>query len=181
MGDRMDIFHINKAVKSYKYPTAKILIFVLLIFLLIYRGQIVHINNKIVDAVIGVLCAIVGIGCIFCIYISICEIIEVNDKRKITNTAACDAIEKCKVCAIEEVVSLVNSNDIIEIRIVSKGKIFEIGSSSDCKNGSSKFFDKHFYAEKNEFTSLESFQEAIQVYSDSGKISILSIDGVFPK
>ena len=120
----------------------------LLIFLLIYRGQIVHIDNKIVDAVIGVLCAIVGIGCIFCLYISICEIIEVNDKRKIKNTAAYDAIEKCKVCAIEEVVSLVNSNDIIEIRIVSKGKIFEIGSSSDCKNGSSKFFDKHFYAEK---------------------------------
>lgn len=177
----MDIFHIDSNLKSYIYPAVKIFIFVLILLVLINRGHIIHIDNKIVNIIIGVLCTIVGIVCIYCTYISAFELFEVHGSRTKTVNIYTEAIERSEVYSTDEIVSLVKNNDIIEIRIISNDKIIKIGSSSDCKVGSSKFFNKLFYVDKKEFIKIEDFRDTIQLYSDSGQITVITIDGVSPK
>ncbi len=145
----MDIFHVNEDVKSYVYPILKMIICVGLIILFINRDRIVHIDNKAIDIIIGILCTQIGILCIYCIYISAAELLLVNENR-VKETAVSDRIiAKSKPYTIDEIVHMAEVNDIIEIQIVSKNRAVEIGSSSDCKNGSSKFFDKQYYCSPN--------------------------------
>lgn len=177
----MNIFHVDENLKTYTYPVVKILVLTLIILVFINRGYIIHIENKIVDEIVGVLCGIVSIVCIYCIYVSVFEIDAVHDNHKKTDNISAEAMEKSELYSVDEIVSMVNNNDIIEIRIISNGEIIETGSSSDCKAGSSKFFDKLFYVDKKEFTRIEDFKDAIQLYSDSGQTTIISIDGVPPR
>ena len=177
----MDIFHIDDNLKTYTYPMVKILICFLLILAFIYRDHIIQIDGKIINILIGVMCTVLGIICIYCIYISVFELFQVHENRTKTDNISAKAIAKGEMYSIDEIVSMAKNNDIIAIEIVSGGKRVEIGSSSDCKAGSSKFFDKLFYVDKKEFARVEDFQDAIQLYSDNGKITIISIDGVSPK
>ena len=175
----MKIFHFDDNLKTYTYPGVKIVILTLIIFGLINRGY--TIDNKIVYIIMEVLCVIVVIVCIYCISISVLELFQVHENRTKTDNISAKAIAKSAMYSIDEIVSMTKNNDIIAIEIVSGSKRVEIGSSSDCKAGSSKFFDKRFYVDKKEFTRVEDFQDAIQLYSDNGQITIISIDGVSPK
>lgn len=75
---------------------------------------------------------------------------------------------------------MVNSNDIIEIQIAFRGEPIVIGASSDCKAGSAKFYDKRFYIGKQEYERVDDFSQALQSYSETKGVFVLSIDGIAP-
>jgi hypothetical protein len=81
----------------------------------------------------------------------------------------------------EEIIRLADENDIIEIEIQTRDTVLKIGTSSDCKNGSSEFFDKRFFIGDKEFLNKEDFSAEISALSGGGEIAVVSIDGVSAK
>lgn len=178
---KLNIFYFDENLKSYTYPILKILICLILIIVFINRGQIIHIDNKVVNVIIGVLCTTVGIICIYCIYISVFELTQVHENRAKTNVVLDSTIISSKEYSVDEIVSMAKNNDIIDIQIVAKDKAIEIGSSSDCKAGSSKFFDKLYYVDKNEFADINDFKTSLLSHTVNEKIMVISIDGIRPE
>lgn len=177
----MDIFHVNETNKSYAYPITKILVCIAFIFSAINRDYIVHIDNKVIDIIVGILCTAMGIVCIYCIYISVFELSQAHENRKKGTILTDGAIANSKQYTIDKIIYLVETNDIIEIQIVSKNKAVTIGSSSDCNNGSSKFFDKLYYIGDEMFESIDVFKEKLLPYAVNKQISVIFIDGITPK
>lgn len=177
----MDIFHVNESLKSYTYPIVKLLICIIIIVIFICRGQIIHTDSKTIKAIIGVCCTIAGIICIYCGYISIFEIFQVHENRSAISTISNYTINDSKPYMIDEVVTIVETNDIIEIQIIVNNSIVVIGSSSDCKAGSSKFFDKLYFIDKEKFSNIEEFKDYLSQYSINLKLSVILIDGIKPK
>ena len=60
-------------------------------------------------------------------------------------------------------------------------KIIEIGSSSDCREGSAQFFDKHYYVNEKEFTNIDQLRTEILPYFVDEKVKAISIDGISPE
>lgn len=177
----MDIFHVNEDLKSYTYPIVKLLICILLIVLIICRGQIIHTDSVTVETIIGVLCTTVAILCIYCVYISVYEIFQIHENRSDISAISNYAIIDSSTYTIDDVVNIVKANDIIEIQIIVNDRIDVIGSSSNCKVGSSKFFDKRYFIDENEFISVQDFKDSLLSYSDNGKLSVILIDGIKPE
>lgn len=177
----MDIFHINEDVKSYAYPILKIIVCAVLIIILINRDQIIRIDNKVINIIIGILCTAIGIVCIYCIYISAYELSQVHENRVKETVLSDGIIADSKQYSIDEIVYMAEVNDIIEIQIVSKNRTIIIGSSSDCKNGSSKFFGKLYYIDDETFANIKDFKSELLAYSINEQISVVSIDGIAPK
>ena len=114
-------------------------------------------------------------------YISVSEIILIHEKREKVKIDLNHALKYSKEFSIEEILSLLVANDIIEIWIVSNNKIIEIGSSSDCREGSAQFFDKRYYVNDNEFTNIDQLRTEILPYFVDEKVKVISIDGISPK
>lgn len=174
----MDIFHVNKNNKSYAYPILKIVVCIVLIILFIKRDSIIHIDNKTVNIVIGILCTAIGLVCIYCAEISICELLQVKENRSEAMALSDSIVAGCKRYTVNDIVSLAESNDIIEIRIAFNNRAITIGTSSDCKNGSSKFFDKLYYIGNKEFEDAEDFKSGLLKYTVNGEIAVIAIDGI---
>jgi hypothetical protein len=93
-----------------------------------------------------------------------------------------EGVEKMsKKYTVEEIISMVEKNDIIEIQIITNNNVVEFGSSSDCKVGSSKFFDKLYHVGKYEFADIHDFKTSLLAYSVDNEISVVMIDGIRPK
>lgn len=177
----MNIFNVNTSLKSYAYPIIKIMICVALVLFLINRGHFYSIERISLRIIEGIFCVCLGLASILCIYISAAEMIIVHDNRTQTENVSDKEIEKCKVYSIDEVVIMAEKNDIIEIQIIEDGRCLNVGSSSDCKAGSSKFFDKMFYIGKEEFKNIEDFKKSLTACSTNGELSVIKIDGIKPK
>lgn len=172
---KRNIFSFDKDIKSYKYPIVKIFICIILIIMFINRPNT---YNKIINIVIEILCTVLGILCIKCIYISVFELFQTYDNCNKSRYASEKYIIHSKLYPIDEIVSMIQNNDIIEIQIFRNKDLFEIGSSSDCKNYDSNFFNKLYYIDNKEFLNIEDFKSALMEYSINGKISVISIDGI---
>ena len=116
--------------------------------------------------------------CIYCIYISVCELSQVHENR-VNETICSDSnLANSKQYTIDEIILMAETNDIIEIKIVSRNRVIEIGSSSDCKNGSSKFFDKLYYIDDEVFETIKDFKSGLLPYAINGQITVVYIDGI---
>ena len=177
----MNVFLFNEANKSYIYPIIKIIVFVVLIIIFINRGRIIPIDSKVINVVISILCTVVGFACIYCIYISGAELIQAHENREKEAVLSDRIIANSKQYTIDEIASLAESNDIIEIKIVFKNKGVMIGSSSDSKNSSSKFFDKLYFIDDEMFKEIEDFKSELLPYAINGQVSVISIDGIVPE
>ena len=177
----MKIFQYNDELKSYKYPVIKLLICIVLIVAFIYRDHIIPIDNKVIDNIVGVCCQLIGVQCIYCVYISIAEILQVRSNKKAASKQSKHTATDGKAYSIDEIVKMIEMNDIIEIMSVSNNDPVSIGSSSDCKVGSSRFFDKEYYIGKESFQNIHEFKTALQQYTIDEKLSVVLIDGVKPE
>lgn len=119
--------------------------------------------------------------CILCIYISAYELFQTHENRARRTTLTNSIIGSSKHYNISEIVFMAESNDIIEIQIVSQNKVVEIGASSDCKNGSSKFFDKFYHIGNDMFENIKDFKAALFPHAIDEQIIVISIDGASPK
>lgn len=179
----MNIFKCNVNLKSFTYPIVKIMVCVFLIIIIINSNRFVPIDNtKIFTEII---LRLISVGCvltsIFCIYISASEMILIHENRTKMDVVS-EGIEKMsKKYSVEELASMVEKNDIIEVQIITDNNVVEIGSTSDCKVGSSKFFDKLYYVGKDEFADIDDFKTSLLAYSVDNEISVIMIDGFKPK
>ena len=79
---------------------------------------------------------------------------------------------------IDDVLSQIESNDIIEYQILADDRAILIGASSDNRYGSDKFFDKKYYCDKQEFDTIDELSNALSKYLFDDCLKVMSIDGI---
>ncbi len=173
----MNCFQVNSHLKSYTYPLVKIIIFISIIIIAIYRDKFFTLNNSLMEFIAGIICLCIVVGCILCIYISFAELILTHENREKVKADIATIAKSGTEISIREIMSLVLSNDIIELHVLVNEKIVEIGSSSDCDPGSSKFFDKKFFIDEKEFETGDEFENELKTLANQKKFNIISIDG----
>lgn len=183
----MKLFEMDENIKSYTTPILKIVFSTILIAILfipiIFPELSISTGNFFWDTIVKTVTVSIFILLVLRIYISFGEILALAERREKAKKAAMNpkvAAKKGKCASVNSIISLLDSNDIIEFLIVADEKIIELGATSDSKQGSAKFFNKKFYLGDNEDISIEGLREALEKDSKNGKICILEIDGVSP-
>ena len=169
----MNIFSPQTSLKNYTYPVIKIIISVLIILICIFRKKLFNIETRWLNVLLSMICFIISIICIICIYISSYEIFN---KFECSKQQSKD-INNAQMINIEEIINLVKNNDIIKIKIIYKDELIHIGSSSNCKNGSNVFFDKMYYCGDHKFHSLNDFHKYVERYAINNLFLVVSKTG----
>lgn len=157
----MNPLKCNDDIKSYKYPILKIFIFAIVIIILINRNIFFSIDNVVLKFIIAIVSAALVIICILSIYISFNEIILLYEKRQEANIDINQMLTRAKKVSVNDIITLLKNNDIVEIKAISNNSIIKIGVSSDCCVDSFEFFDKIYYVNDNEFKTVEEVQRYI--------------------
>ena len=170
------IFSLQTDLTGYAYPLTKIAVSLLIIVFSIFRNRLFEIHIKPLKIAFSVLCVFATCAAILCIYIAVPEIYYVAKNRKAQNKDS----KPVQTIPFEagRILSLAKENDIIEFEIKSNNSIVKLGASSDCKHGSSKFFDKRYYIEEQEYINAEEFEKVLLKYADGGEIDVIKVDGV---
>ncbi len=178
----MSLFTPRKDLRTPRFPIIKIIISIIIILLSINRREFYSFFNIEFEGILNILetiiFLIVGVIDIWVIYMSLIEIYYIYENRAEIKESEIAKSLKGKMYLLNEIVLLLDKNDIIEIKIKAGEKIIKIGSSSDCKAGSNKFFDKRFYIESEEYNNIEKFLEKIKIYAKDGKVNVIFIDGI---
>ena len=170
----MKPFELQTDLTSFKYPVVKIIICLSIIVFSLMRKRIFRFSNLLANVVVTLLCFVLTIASILCLYISVGELFHTHANRKNINYKSLDA----KQMTIEAVTKIVSENDIVEFEVCTDNKIIKIGASSDCKYSSSIFEDKLFYISSSEYETIEQFTEALIEYFPKEIIPVLKIDGL---
>jgi hypothetical protein len=144
-------------------------------------GYFIHINNSFWNFIIAIASFLIGMLSILCIYVSIGEMILLNERKNKDKINIEKAMKNGKYYSVDYVLSLLEKNDIIDMLILSKDQIIKLGASSDCNPGSSSFFDKEYYVNDKNNVTVEELNEMINFYSTDSKVFVVAIDGVPPK
>ncbi len=80
----MKIFELQTKLTSYTYPLAKICVSVLIILFSIFRNSFFLISSKLLNRMVTLLCFVVTLAAILCLYIAIGELFYVWKNRKAT-------------------------------------------------------------------------------------------------
>lgn len=166
---------VQTQIRNYTYPLVKLIVSFLLILFGIFRDSLFVVSSKPLDIAVSVLCFAISLGSVLCIYIAILELFYAHRNRK--------ALSKHKAVTVipfdfDRVNCLIRDNDIIELEIKTTDGIIAIGAASDCKTGSSVFFDKSFYIGNKEYPTVIEFEENLRNYTVDGSIHVVSIDGI---
>lgn len=170
------IFEVNNELKSYTFPVIKILLCLVLFFILFNRDKLFPFADKHLSVVATILSLALVVICIFCTYVSIAEMIELHDRR-VDNQRNIEKLD-CKQYSIENIVSLIEKEDILEVQIKVQQEIVKIGCISDNNWSTNKFFDKVYYCDGTEYESIEAFRKVIHAYTTDGMLDVISIDGI---
>lgn len=170
----MKLFEVQTDLTSFLYPIVKIIICLSIIVLSFMRNLIFRFSNPWANTAVTLLCFLLLIASILCIYISIGEIFHTYENLKLANYKS----SKIKQLTIGEVTNIVSENDIVEIDVCIENKVIKIGSSADCKYTSSIFEDKLFYISNTEYETVELFNEALLELFPEGNIPVSKIDGL---
>ena len=177
----MKIFDFDDNATSYKYPIIKLLLSVLILAAIYNLNLVFHFNGEIANFTVNFLCRILICAGIIRIILSIAEILTIPGNRKKTAAVSDKEKKRSKTCSVDKIVSLADSNSIIEIQILSGNKKIKVGASSDYDKGKSEFFDKLFFIGEKEFETADDFRNALRMYSDGDKMTVISIDDLPPE
>lgn len=133
------------------------------------------------DAIVGIVCAITVVLSFFCIYISIADIILLNERKKDSGTNKEHTTVPKYEYSVEDIISLLKKNDIIEMSILSNNQLIKLGASSDCHVSNSRFFNKKYYIDKNYNITIDNLHSILLSHAQNGTIFVVSIDDVSPK
>ena len=75
-------FSMNKTIRSYWYPSIKIIICLFILIILVFRNRIFANQSNLFQLLIPVIALILCICAILAIYVSIAEIIFIHYRRK---------------------------------------------------------------------------------------------------
>jgi len=168
----MKLFEVQTKLTSFTYPVVKIVICLSVIILSLARNRIFRFSNSWANAVVTLLCFVLTMASILCLYISIGELFHTRANRKNINYQFSDV----KQLTIEAVTKIVSENDIVEIEVCANNKTIKIGASAECKYTSSIFEDKLFYISSSEYETIELFTEALIELFPKGIIPVIKID-----
>ncbi len=172
----MKLFEVQTDLTSYTYPVVKIIICLAVISLSLLRNMIFQLSNTWVNVTVTLLCFVLTIPSILCLYISVGEVFHTsaNRNRKNANYQS----SEIKHLAIGEIIKMVSENDIVEIEVCKDNKIIKIGASAECEYTSFVFKDKLFYLSNSEYETVELFTKALLELFPDGSIPVLKIDGL---
>lgn len=170
----MKLFEVQTDLTSFTYPVVKILICISVIIFSIVHNRIFRLSSSWANAVVAVLCFLLTIISILCLYISVGELFHTASNRRNTHCHPLDV----KQLTIEVITKIVSENDIVEIEVCTDDKTIIIGASSECKYSSSVFEDKLFYISNSEYDTIELFTEALIDLFPNGIIPVSKIDGL---
>lgn len=150
-----------------------------LIILWISGSQLISINISWMDMVIRIAGAQIVILGVLCIYSSIGDMILLKERRETVKINIETEKKFSKNRSVKYIQSLLETNDIIEISILSNNCIVKLGASSECNPGNSLFFNKSYYIDDRSFDSMEDLEKVLNSFSIKGEICVLKIDGVY--
>lgn len=168
----MKLFEVQTDLTSFTYPIVKIIICLSLIILSFVRNRIFRFSNPWINLGATLLCFVLLMASILCIYISIGELFHTCANRKNMNYQSTDI----KQLTIEAITKIVSENDIVEIEVCTDRKTIKIGASAECRYTSSIFENKLFYISSSEYETVELFTEALLELFPEGSIPVLKID-----
>ncbi len=174
----MRILKCDTSIKSYTYPIVKIVLSSLLIVVLIERGRFYTINSpfwKVVEGAVGVTMLVLSV---LCIYISLCEMLLLYERNEKGKKDLKKAMTRSKNLSVSYILSLLEDNDIVEVLIAYEERIITVIASSDSRHGSSKFFDKRYAIDDEDYLDFTIFKEALLPYANDGEFCVIEIDGV---
>lgn len=170
----MKLFEVQTDLTSFTYPVVKIIICLSVIIFSIVRNRIFRFSSSWANAAVTLLCFVLSMASVLCLYISIGELFHTGSNRRNINYQPLDV----KQLTIEAVTKIVSENDIVEIEVCTDNKTIKIGASSECKYSSSIFEDKLFYISSSEYDTIELFTEALIDLFPKGIIPVSRIDGL---
>ena len=168
----MKLFEVQTDMTSFAYPVVKIIICLSVIIFSILRNRIFQFSNAWLNAIVTLLCFLLTIASILCLYISIGEVFHTMANRKNTNYQ----FSEIKHMTIGTITKIVSENDIVEIEVCKDKKTIKIGASAECEYTSSVFKDKLFYLSNSEYETVELFTKALLELFPDGSIPVLKID-----
>jgi len=169
------LFEPQTDLKSYTYPIVK-LICCPIVYILLFNRFFIPISSQWMNIILSILVFVILIPTILCFYVAMGELIVVAENRK----KAKKRPKKTKAFSVDTVVKMTEENDILEIEILSAGKVITIGASADC-NRSGVFFDKRYYIEEAEYETPALFKDALSSRFPGGSITVCAIDGIPPE
>ena len=172
------IFEADDTLESYKAPILKMIVSIMIIILVLISRLIINIDNRVIDIIIGLMGVQIIILCILRVGISWNEFSFVQDNRDKKNANYQKFLKMAINISLEKTLSIYFDNDIIDFDFLYDEKIINIGASSDSNNGSSKFFDKHYFINDNEFEDFEEFKLKLMECSTNNMILVARIDEV---
>ncbi len=182
----MKILGSQTDLTNYTPSIIKLLVCSAILTLLYYRGVIyTYLSDKMLYAV-NTLALVIHFSVVICILNTIAEFVYTYRNRKQLKKnndikqKKRKGTSKSRMLSIDDIVSLVAKNDIIEIELLIGEKTILVGASSDCNKGDSNFFDKRYYVEKDEYDSIVLFVEALNSLDCNDLFEVLLIDGVSP-
>ena len=175
----MKLFQINKNPATLCTPVLKILVSIIVLCLMFFRGKIIPMESTAVNTIATVLCILLVGPCIMVFYIAVIEFAYAfKNTMHISSLQSKITADTAKKFRLSEILDLIYQNDIIEVEVLILGNIVRIGSSSDWDRRSGIFFDKAYYINEFEFTSIDDFQIELVRYGISEDVAVISIDGI---
>lgn len=168
----MKLFEVRTDLTSFISPVVKIIICLSVIILSLMRNRIFRFSNSWANAAVTLLCFVLTMVSVLCLYISIGELFHTRANCKNINYQSSDV----KQMTIEAVIKIVSENDIVEIEVCTNNKTIKIGASAECKYTRSIFEDKLFYISSSEYETIELFTEALIELFPKGIIPVSKID-----
>ena len=170
----MKLFEVQTELTSYTYSVVKIIICISMILLSIFRDLLFRLSNSWANFVVALICFVLTIISILCLYISIGELFHTYKNRKNKNHLQSDV----KQLTIDAIAKIVSENDIVEIEVCTDNKTIKIGVSSDCKYSSSVFYDKLFYISGTEYKTIKQFIDVLIELFPEKTIAVSKIDNL---
>ncbi|MBR2342746.1 MAG: hypothetical protein IKA64_00660 [Clostridia bacterium] len=177
----MRIFKVDEKIDSYTAPLLKVVFSALLIAALLAIRIWVPISSPVWDAIVGVASAMLMLLLVLRIALSFCEMLLLSERREKANLDIQAAIKKSKKCSVDYVISLLESNDIIDVAIFLGGRVVRFGASSDSRQGESRLFGKQYYIDDKSDVAIETVRETLDKYSENDELCVISIDGLIPR
>ena len=168
------LFEPDLKSTSYKIPIIKVVTSLLIITACMFRGSIFHVENKLLIFIFSFAAVALVISCVLIVYISCCEIFATFENTHESVIAK----GTYNLMHIDDVLSQIESNDIIEYQILADDRAILIGASSDNRYGSDKFFDKKYYCDKQEFDTIDELSNALSKYLFDDCLQVMAIDGI---
>ncbi len=177
----MKLFVINTNIDSYRIPATKLAISVGLLLVLFFRNSIFAIKAEMLSAIATVLTILLVGPCILVLLFSLVELCYVYQniaKKHSMQTSINESI--CVPFTEDQIRSLIEKCDIIEIKLFAANKVHTAGASSDFEHLCGRFFDKRYYIDAREFECIDLFLVELSKYCTNNLYSVQSIDGVDP-